>query len=544
MMSEMILSLEFDKIPGFSRLFCDYIKNEQFISERMSNEIQLLQNTKLIDEKLKSYSKRNLFSELIRKSNLEIDLSEKQIENLSLLSKENTLVVVTGQQPAIFGGTLYTLYKSLSAIELAKQLKVRFPDFNFVPIFWIEDNDHDYFEATQVFLFDRQYNPISPQLNHSNQDILRKCICDITIDSAITEFLEFYIEANNFSSLQPHFSLEILNFYKKSRYLATAFQKILNLVVGKEGMLFISSSICRQNNAFADILRKELENPGASNEIIEQANRKIERFGYHIQVKSSPVNVFYHSNGERIKIQLNGETQKYKIKNQYFTALELLQLFSKNPFNFSPNVLLRQICQDHILPNIASIHGPSEIGYTTQLKEMYQWFDVVMPAIIPRHSITFLPKKFQEYIENYGFDFFFKPPETFDSILYEQNRDKNLKESIQALELRFQSVFDEMKQIASKVDITLLASSEAHSKKSFRAFESLKDKIFSNERKTILNKLSHLRSINKIIFPKGTLQERMIASIYPLLEYGQSDFIEIINQVFKQPRNKHYIVLI
>ncbi len=543
-MSKMILSLEFDKIPGFSRLFCDHIRNAQFLSERLPNEIKLFQNSKLIEEKLKSYSKRNIISDLIKKSNLEINLTAKQAENLNLLSKENTLVVVTGQQPAIFGGTLYTLYKSLSAIELTKQLKVRFPDFNFVPIFWIEDNDHDYFEATQVFLFDQNYNLTSPHISHKHQSELQKSLCDFTIDSAITEFIEYYIEVNNFSISQPLLSSEILNFYRNSKFLSSNFQKILNSIAGKEGMLFISASICRQNNAFEDILRKEFEHLGTSNKIIEQANSKIERFGYHIQAKSSPVNAFYHSNGERIKIQLDSEKQKYKINNQNFTAEELLQLFDSNPSNFSPNVLLRQICQDYILPNIASIHGPSEIGYTTQLKELYQWFGVAMPSIIPRHSITFLPKEFQPYIENYGLNFFFKTPDIFDSVLYEQNRDKKLIESIRALELRFQSLFDEMKQIASKVDRTLNASSEAHYRKSFRAFESLKGKIFSHEKKEILNKFNYLRSINRLIFPEGTLQERKIASIYPLIRYGQTEFIVIIKEVLKQSRDKHYIVLI
>jgi len=540
----MMFELEFEKIHGFSNLFCDFLKGKPFLLGRLRNELELFRTPEIIEKKLKSYTKRKKFLEVIRESNSDIELTEQQKENLKILMNENALVVITGQQPAIFGGPLYTLYKSISAIELSRRLKETYPEFDFVPVFWLEDNDHDYQEATQVFLLDKFANPLAPDLKQLTTSDNKRSIADIPIDKAIIDFLEFYFESNNLIAVQPKLASQILNFCKADVNLPTPFKKILNLALGNYGMLFLSASLCRKHHAFAEIIRKEIEQVGVSHKIIESANRLIEGMGYHIQAKSFDVNAFYHLNGERIKIQFDKGVQKYKIKDTLLTGQELLRLFEENPANFSPNVLLRPICQDFIVPTVASVLGPSEIGYTTQLPELYEWFSVVMPAIIPRHSITFVPAKFASKLVESGIEFFFQKPETFEKTIYEQNRDQTLLETIENLEARFKAIFNEMQEVASQIDRTLVASSEAHFSKSFRSFAALKEKIFSRERRKILEQSNSLILLNKYIFPKGTLQERIVATIYPLLLFEAKEFLNKIEGICSRPKDRHYIVVV
>jgi len=540
----MLLEIEFEKIPGFSRLFCDFLKRAPFFIERLADEQNLFENHQIIEKKLKSYTKRKQFLQLLAESNSDIELTEQQKENLKVISKENSVVVMTGQQPAVFGGPLYTLYKSLSAIQLCNKLKEHYPDYDFVPVFWLEDNDHDIQEATQVYLLDNLGNPLAPDVSQSSNPNKKQSISNLPIDNNLISFLEFYLESNNFTLSQPLLVSQILNFYKNEKYLVVPFKKIINLVTGKFGLLFLSSSLCRKNYAFVEIIQKELEYAGTSNKIIETTNQLIESKGYHIQAKSSVVNIFFHLDGERIKVNLDTETNKYRIKNEIYSAQELLTLFKNFPTNFSPNVLLRPICQDFIVPTIASILGPSEIGYTTQLPELYNWFSVVMPAIVPRHSLTFVPAEFSKNLAGYEFEILFQSRESLEKMIYFQNRDIELLQQIENLEIRFKSIFKEMQEIASCIDRTLVASSDAHFSKSFRFFQALKEKIFSNERRKILEKFRSVLYLNRLIFPKGTLQERFFATIYPLLIFGTEKFSNTIEPIFTKPRNKHYLIVI
>jgi bacillithiol biosynthesis cysteine-adding enzyme BshC len=537
-----MLKINFEDVPGFSKQFCDFLKKTSFFSERFIYEDNLFQNDSFIQSKLKNYLNRHLFNQIVQKSNSILHLSNKQKENLSLLQETNTLVVTTGQQPGYLGGPLYTLYKTFTAIRLAEKLADRYPSYNFVPLFWIEDNDHDCIEAFQTVLFDRLGEIIEVPVDKACLKGWKKPVSELYLSDDHLAFFEAFLNLSSSQSKNSNVAYQFKEIYSTEKSLSKSFQRILNYFFSDAGLLFISAKECRINNAFSEILSKEFESFGASFSIIETSNHLIESQGYHIQAKNSLPNIFYHSEEQRTKVEWKSQNRTFVLGNIEIPDKEILQFFEKESTNFSPNVLLRPICQEYILPNIASVLGPSEIGYTTQLKELFEWYQIHMPAIVPRHSISILKKEHSSLFENYGFTFFSRNRREIEDELFNKNRNLELLKKIEKIENQFIEAFEDLKNLGASIDKSLLTSGEAHFQKSFKPLKSYISKIYSAEKRNILNKYKELLSISNFLFPKNTLQERIVSLILPSIIFDEREFFEKIENVTNQTQTHHYII--
>ncbi len=539
-----MIKLNFDEIPGFSKLFCDFLKKNSFFEERFVYLENLLSNSYLIDKKLNSYTNRKIFKKIVGDCNSKFDLSEEQLKNLKLIDQDNTLVVVAGQQPGIYGGPLYTFYKTLTAIKTSQMLKEKFPIFNFVPIFWIEDNDHDCVEAFQVVLLDKKNDVLEIPIEEKCINNLKNSLSEYVISTKYSKLIESYLFTNSEDESNPTFSKFLLELFDQKDRLVDTFQSIHNYLFKDFGLLFVAASEFRKQKAFAEILSREFENFGTSFTVIETANHLIRSQGYHIQAKNSLPNLFFHSDKRRAKVEWNTKNKMWILDDITISEKDIIMFFEKNQDKFSPNVLLRPICQDYLLPNIASVLGPSEIGYTTQLKELYAWYGITMPTIIPRHSITFLHNKYMNILEEYGINFLFKPKKEIEEKIYNANRNLLLQDEIKGISAEFSEIFSRLKEIGSKLDKSLNISGEAHFTKSFRQLESYVTKIFSAEKRNIIQKHKEVFALNNLLFPNGTLQERSIATIFPILQFGENNFQKKIMEIVELPPFYHFVVSI
>ncbi len=540
----MMKKIRFEDIQGFSKLFVDFLKRNLFFSERFNYEVDLLSKEALIEDKLKTYSNRELFVKLVNQSNFGLELSDAQKSNLELLKLDNTVVVTTGQQPGFLGGPLYVYYKTFTAIGLVEKLRKRHPNYNFVPLFWIEDNDHDCIEAFQSVLINRNWEIVNIPMLEQCKKGLHNSISELNLPQEFANFIEYFILTNHLDEEDNFFSKFLVELYKANESISGTFQRVLNYIFGKYGLLFVTASKCRQQGGFKDILFREFENFGASYSIIETANRLIELQGYHIQAKNSLPNLFYHTMDKRVKVEWDSKRKAFVLGEEIVDENNILDFFERNTARFSPNVLLRPICQDYLLPNVASVLGPSEIGYTTQLKELYEWFEIKMPAIVPRHSITFIPQNFVELLETKHFTYFLKPNEKILEEIYNSNRDSKLQKEIDNIEKEFENIFAKLKNIGTRFDKSLEISAEAHFSKSYRSFKSYINKIYSAERKKIISQHKETINLNIFILPNGTLQERMLSLAYPLLIYGLKRFEEETRKVIELDNNIHYLIAI
>lgn len=540
----IMLELNFDKVPGFSKLFCDFLNKESFFSERFIYLEDLEQNNKLLEKKLNTYSKRKLFKKIVEESNKTLSLSQTQQKNLKLLEKDNTLVVTTGQQPGIFGGPLYTFYKTFTTIQIANILSNHFKDYNFIPLFWIEDNDHDCIEVFQSVLLNERNEIVEIPIEEHCIKNWKNSLSEYTLSTIYFNFLDFFFSTNKSFEENSDLANFLLQLFQNEVSLVATFQSLFNKLFNEYGVLFIKASVCRKNLGFEDILWREFEKIGASFSIINTTNHLIQSLGYHIQAKNSLPNVFFHSQEKRVKVEWNVDNHIFVLEDLDIPENEILSFYENNRDKFSPNVLLRPICQDNLLPNIVSVLGPSEIGYTTQLKELYEWFSVAMPAISPRHSISFIPREYEENFRTKGFDFFVRPKEEIENELYSISREAKLVEEIEKIEKDFEDIFQKLKHIGTSLDKSLSLSAEAHFSKSYKQLKSFINKIFSAEKRIIFQKNKEVFNINNFLYPKGTLQERMLTTIYPLIKFGDSEFSEIISQIAELPPAKHYLIFL
>jgi bacillithiol biosynthesis cysteine-adding enzyme BshC len=542
----MFYSYPFSSLTGFSKLFIDFFGSKSsFFSERFPSNSLLLSSESYIEKRAKNFEQRKALLELIQNSCKEISFSKEQALNFNMLSKDNTLVVVAGQQPGFLGGPLFVLYKSLSAIYLSFKLNEIYPNFNFVPIFWVEDNDHDSYEASQIYSLDTNNKVVHFSCCSDCKKTDRIPISEKTFNKEIGNVINNFLDISNGFAPNPELHTFIAETYKTGERWSSSFVKTLSHLLCEYGILFIRSSIARKMGLFTPIITKEIENFGQSNSLVENANNYIDSSGYHIQAKTSVINLFFHKGIERHKILWDSGRHLYQIGKELLRYDELVQLVRSESPNFSPNVLLRPICQDWITPNIASIVGPSELGYSTQLKELYQWFEVHMPAIIPRHSLTILSSsllKEQNLVSDIVF--YLQPMSNIETILFQKFRDRLIQEAIEKSYHSIQQTFAELKEAAMSLDKSLENSADSHSKKVMNIMEDFAKKLISAEKRKLYKEIAPHLNINSWVYPNGSLQERMLTLLFPFSIFTHKEFFKKIEAIFARPNNAHYVILL
>ncbi len=401
------MTLSFNSLPDFNDLYLDYIdnfdnlKNYYKYDYRDDNEflnaLIKKKNTYLKDSE---FSREALCS-ILTIQNKFFNSSQKTYDNIELLKSSNTFAIVTGQQVGMLSGPLYTILKALNAVQLANKLSQKFKDYNFVPVFWLEAEDHDFLEINNLNLLtkDNEVKNISYYGVDGEQEKYLKPTGTIVIDEKIEEFIQQIndnIQPSDFSEMLFDY---ISRSYKSGINLKTAFARFINYLLKDEGLIFIDPAERDLKKPLIPIFKKELSTYPALCEKVIHSSAEIER-EYDPIIKPKPINLFYTHNGNRYLIEpRDGDAYALKNSRQKFTRDEMMLALNTTPELFSPNVLLRPVAQDVILPTIAYIGGPSEVSYFAQVKDAYEFYETPMPVIFPRTSVTILEKRVKTFLE-------------------------------------------------------------------------------------------------------------------------------------------------
>ena len=538
-------SYTFDKLPGFSKLFCDFIQNKPFFDERFPGNKKIIEDASYLKNISEKYRNRKQIKSIIENSCLSIELNNLQKHNLEQLTKENTLTIVTGQQVGFLGGPLYTLIKISTAINLAEKMDQKYADLKFIPVFWIEDNDHDNLEASQATIFNTDYDISHLSCMEGLSKRERTCVSERKFDNSIL------ITIHNLSLFLPEekFKQEIIekikSFYKPHKFWNDSFIELLNSWFSNKGLLFIKASEARKSGLFNELILNELEYIGNTQQIINEANEKIEQNGYHIQAKAFEINVFLHEGSQRYKIDKSkADNSKYECGSNHFSIDELRNKAEKEPHLFSPAVLLRPVFQDFILPNAAYIGGPSEIGYSAQIKELYEYFNVSMPAFLPRHSASFIDNRILRFLEKQKLEplYFTMKFIEIEKDLKNNLFDKEIEKVFEKARGQIKDNYDEIMEVTSKIDATLIRTGVSACHKSLVNLDWLEKKINSAQKRVNQLIYGNYRQASNFFFPKGTMQERMFSAINFMSVVGEEQFIKMIDELTKEKGDKHYFV--
>lgn len=532
---------------GFSRLYRDYINDFQKLQRYYETDFHSLDNIKKYAERMRhKYTHRQEIVEVLREQNQQYGASEATLENIRSLSNDNTFAVVTGQQVGILTGPLYTIYKIITSIQLTKVLNTTYPEYKFVPIFWLEGEDHDLTEAAKAGFINAEHLITEIEYLMAGKPAQKNigAVGEIIFDDNLNVFLSTLHKTLVNTEFKEQLFTMLRNTYHPQTTFNKAFVSLMNNFFYQEGLIFISSNDKRLKHLLSPIFQKELsEFPRVSQLIIEQSAELEER--YHAQIKTKALNLFYFHKGGRYFIEPRENDFTLKGTRHTISKEEMLQTANDNPELLSPNVALRPICQDTLLPTLVYVAGPSEIAYFAQLKKVYQNFDLTMPMIYPRASVTLIEEKFERILEKYQLNIsdIYRDVEHVRKKVIELVSEVNIDDMFNEAKQSINDQLNEMKFGINYIDSTLLGTLENSRQKIEQNLFQLKEKITEGQQRKHEIALRQVEKVANHIYPKKNFQERELNIIYFLNKHGLNLVQDLMNEI-KIDEFKHQIIIL
>jgi len=496
---------------SFTPFFLDYISQKESL-KNFYHRFPLIQNFKdQIAEKSTSFlqSNRVALSKTLSKQYEGVKTSEQVAGNIKSLTDPKTFTVTTGHQLNIFTGPLYFIYKIVTVINTCKALKAKCPEYNFVPVYWMASEDHDYDEIKSFRLHGKKYSWETNQsgaVGRFDPKTLGKLVDELPGDVSIFK-----------------------NAYSRNKTLAAATRNYVNELFGKEGLIVVDADERELKALFSKVIHDDLFQH-TSKKLVEEKNEQLERLGYHPQVFARDINFFYLDNGIRQRIEQNDKGFSVVETQVKFSSKEIEDLISNEPEKFSPNVILRPLYQEMILPNLAYVGGPAEVVYWLQLKGVFDHFNTPFPILMPRNFAAVMDEPMQRKFEKTGLelkDLFEEKNFLFNHwIAKNSNANLSLGKELKNAE----AIFKKVKDQASAIDPTLCQHADAQTKRLIQSLEIIEKKMLRAEKRKQADKLRQVEAVKDFLFPNGSPQERTDN----FLNFYQQDpqFIEKVIQHF------------
>lgn len=476
-------SISFETTKQFSSLFLSYINQ---ISELDSFYDSFPSHERLIASS-NAYSKvnREVLVTQLETQYAEIETSDFVRSNIQSLRGDNTFTITTGHQLNLATGPLFFIFKILTTIQLAEELKEKEPNKHFVPVFWMASEDHDFDEINHFHLFGKQYTWETNQtgaVGRFNTTGIKEVI-------------------NNLPEAIP-----ILEEAYSKKSLSEATRYLVNELFQEYGLVILDPDNKELKECFSPIMEQELiEQP--SEEIIKKTSSRLESLGHKAQVHPRPINLFYLSKEGRNRIVV--ENDHYKVLNTpiTFSSSEIINELKSRPDNFSPNVILRPVYQQKILPNLSYIGGPGELAYWFQLKGVFDHYQIDFPALVARNFGMIIPPTIRKKMDKFKLsnEMIF---ESFHSLkskhMLSEGQDINLEEEIH----NFQIAFSKIAIKGTNIDPSLKAAMEAEWQRLEKQLNGIEKRFKKAEERKHETSLKQLESIKEKLFPNGGLQER------------------------------------
>ena len=486
--------MQLDKVPladtrAFSSFFLDYMSQKEALRPYFHREPNIENFGDQIADKKKSFSKdhRSTLVQTLKAQYEGYRVSSLLEQQLSLLNDDNTFTVTTGHQLNIFTGPLYFIFKIVTVINTCHRLKAQYPQYNFVPVYWMASEDHDYDEIKYFRLNGKKYVWETDQKGAVGR-FLTEGLDKIAHE--ISDGISIFREA-----------------YSKRKNLAAATRHYVNELFGDKGLVVIDADNRDLKRALApamrdDILKQDLKG------YVDISTVALNSSGYKTQVFCRDINFFYLHQNIRSRIEKSGDRFVVIDTDLSFSAGEIKKLIDEEPERFSPNVILRPFYQEVILPNLAYVGGPSEVVYWMQLQDVFEYYHVPFPILMPRNFGMVIDHEVRRKWSKTGLslrDLFEEKNYLFNEwVLAHTNHSLSVSKERNAIT----EIFNELRSRAEKIDPTLRAFVEASAKRSLTSLEKAEQKMLRAEKRNQSDKLRQIGEVKDILFPGGGLQER------------------------------------
>ena len=539
-------TLSFDRIPHQSRLFLDYLRDPISLGEFYPSAVRFHHElpARALEVLAAHQTDRNSLCDALQDMNAAWGAGEETLKNIERLREVDCLAVVSGQQAGLFSGPLYTIYKALSAVKLAGCLTQR--NTKAVPVFWIATEDHDFLEVAKAEFIARDCKlarvEVSPELHQEGQPV-GSVVIDSSIDAVVTQLLE-QLPSSEFTT-----DLEALvrDAWRPGRSYGEAFARTMTSLLGRHGLVLLDPLDQRLKNLAAPLYANAAMRAHEIATAIEVRSRKLIERGYHAQVTPSENSfpLFIHdASGARHALTRTSDG-KYTTKDadEAYTVEELSNLALIHPERFSPNVTLRAVVQDYLLPTIAYYGGAAEIAYFAQTAEVYRLLERPITPILPRSSLTMIERHTGRVLERYGLTLedLFAGPENVLKRVVEEHFGADTARSFETTEGSVNSQLDDLREQLRSIDPTLADALETGRRKINYQLEGLRTRF--HRAQMARDEAAHrqlLRAFDQL-YPNKELQERHINITSLLARHGRY-VIEWIYNAINLGSNEHQIV--
>ena len=503
----------------FSHIFLDYIHCKEALKPFYQDYPGINNFQGFIDRKEFSKEKRVTLVKALQEQYVGQIIPEEVQNNIHALNYEKTFTVTTGHQLNIFTGPLYFIYKIVSTINLAKKLKEAYPDYHFVPVYWMASEDHDFAEINNFNLFGKKYVWETDQkgaVGKFRPQSLSQIIGELP------ESVEIFEQA-----------------YLDSATLADAVRNYVTRLFGQQGLVVIDGDHKDLKAEFKSVIKDDFLNHTA-NHFTEETSEKLNALGYQAQVYPRAINFFYVNSAHRDRFVKVDDHYEVLNTDKKFNKEQLLALIDEQPDHFSPNVILRPLYQEMILPNLAYLGGPSEVAYWLQLKPVFDHYKTPFPALVPRNfALYFNPtvmKKFHKL--HFKLADVFRPQNELKEIQLKADSDNEI--ALEEEKARLQEVFQSIEDKTLAIDKSLKGFIGSMQSKIFKDIENIEKKLKKAEEKNHDAAMSKIDSIKEKLFPGGTPQERH--DNFLTFYLNDKDFIHKLLTIF-DPLDFHYLLL-
>lgn len=515
----------------FSSLINDYLDQKSSLN-LLYNRFPTIENFEAqIAEKEANYNhdNRKLLVSVLQKQYQNIAISKAIQKNIAALGQSNTFTITTGHQLNLFSGPLYFLYKIISTINLASELKSKYPQSNFVPIYWMATEDHD-FEEINYFNF-------KGKKFHWNKDSSGPVgrLSTEGLDAVFEVFAQELGSSSHAQKIKELFQksyLEHTNLAEATRFLA-------NELFSDYGLVIIDADDANLKRVLIPYIKEELDNQTSFQEVtatIEKLNE------YSIQVNPREINLFYIENNLRERIILENGSYKINHTNLSFSKEALFELVETHPEKFSPNVILRPLYQEVLLPNLCYIGGGGEIAYWLELHTFFNAVNVSFPILLVRNSVVLATEKQIKKADDLHLSW---------ADLFSQQNDLVTKKTkvLSEIDLDLSDVKEQLKKqfealysIAKQTDDSFLGALKAQETKQIKGIEHLEKRLLKAQKRKLADVLNRITQLQNELFPNQSLQERQTNFSEFYLENGELLIPALIKKL--KPLEQRFEVLI
>jgi bacillithiol biosynthesis cysteine-adding enzyme BshC len=539
-------TLSFDRIPHQSRLFLDYLKDPTELRRFYPSAVRFHHELQpRVPEVLEAYQvDRSKVADALAAMNRRWGAPEETLNNINLLRDPDCIAVVSGQQAGLFTGPLYTIYKALSAVKLAGCLRQR--NTKAVPVFWIAAEDHDFIEVAKAEFIGRDCQlkqvEVSTDLHSEGRPVGR-----VVLDDSINAVVDQLFELLPNSEFADDMKALVRSSWQPGRGYADSFATMMTLLLGRHGMIFLDPLDAEMKKLAAPLYSAAARQAPQIAAAVEQRSRELESAGYHAQVMATANSfpLFLHDEDGARHALVRNENGKYQTKDneKEYSLEELAELALNEPQRFSPNVTLRAVVQDYLLPTMAYYGGAAEIAYFAQTAEVYRVLERPATPILPRSSLTMIERHTGRVLERYGLTLadFFEGLEPVTKRVVEEHLGAGTARNFSAAEENIHHELDRLKTELEAIDPTLADALETGRKKINYQLEGLRTRFVRAQMTRDDAAHRQLQRAFDQLYPNKDLQERHITITSLLARHG-TYVIEWIYNAINLGSNEHQIV--